>query len=300
MSAYLLSGSGVALVTPFTHALEIDWPAFGRVLAHTGQGSDFAVVGGTTGESATLRHGEKAALVRATQQHTAWVGKPIVLGLGGNDTQALLAGIAETDFDGITAILSVTPYYNKPTTRGLVAHYTALANACPVPVLLYNVPSRTGTNLGPVAVEELAHHPNIIGLKEASADMMQWQHQRRVVPSDFILLAGDDGLALPMLAAGAAGVIGVLGNILPLQFGDMIRAALRGDMDVAWALHKEYLCFQDALYPEGNPVGVKAALEAAGICAAVVRPPLAEASAPYKAAVGRQLLEVLGQHHSGF
>jgi 4-hydroxy-tetrahydrodipicolinate synthase len=253
-----------------------------------------AVIAGTTGESVTLRDGEKEALVKATAAHPAWVGKPIVLGLGGNDTAKVVAEIAETDFANLTAILSVTPYYSKPTTRGLVAHFVALADASPVPVILYNVPSRTGVNLGTVAVEELARHPNIIGIKEASADLMQWQHERRVTPPDFILLAGDDGLALPMLAMGAAGVIGVLGNILPMQFGDMIRSALRGDMDIAWALHKHYLTFQDALYPEGNPVGVKAALEAAGICRATVRLPLAEASAPYKAALGRQLMDVIG------
>jgi 4-hydroxy-tetrahydrodipicolinate synthase len=284
----------VALVTPFTPTLSIDWPAFDRLLAHTGQGSDFAVVAGTTGESATLRLGEKAALVAAVHNHPAWAGKPIVLGLGGNNTEELLAEIATTDFTAITAILSVTPYYSKPSTRGLIQHYKTLADASPVPVILYNVPGRTGVNLGVDAVAELAQHPNIRGLKEASADLMQWQHQRLRVPADFALLAGDDGLAFATLAMGAHGVIGVLGNVLPDLFGDMIRTHLSGNLTEAWALHRQYLQpnINDTLYLEGNPVGIKAALEVAGICAATVRPPLAEASPSLKATLAQMLKDV--------
>jgi 4-hydroxy-tetrahydrodipicolinate synthase len=292
----LLSGSGVALVTPFLPNLEIDWTAFAHLLAHTGPASDFAVVGGTTAEAATLHPGEKVALLNATLQHPSWAGKSVVLGLGGNHTAELLTEIADTDFTGVTAILSVTPYYSKPNTRGLVAHYTALANACPVPVILYNVPGRTGVNLGTEAVSILAQHPNIAGLKEAHSDMLQWQHQRAVVPEDFALLAGDDGLALPMLATGGCGVIGVLGNALPVVFGDMIRAALRGELSMAWSLHRQYLAFNDALYTEGNPVGIKAALEVLGICSSTVRMPLAEASAPYKQQLTGMLHELLSAH----
>ena len=290
----LLQGSGVALVTPFHTDLSIDWAAFDRLLAHTGPGSDFAVVAGTTGESATLRLGEKHALLQAARRHAAWAGKPLVLGLGGNDTEALLAEMAETDFAGVSAILSVTPYYNKPSTRGLIQHYQMLADAAPVPVILYNVPGRTGVNLGAAAVEELAQHPNIAGLKEASADLMQWQHQALHVPQDFCLLAGDDGLAPAMLSLGGHGVIGVLANVLPGLFGQMVRTARAGRIAEAFALHRSYLKpnFNDALYAEGNPVGIKAALEAAGICHATVRPPLAEASAGLKATLAQMLEEV--------
>lgn len=294
MATPLLSGSGVALVTPFLPDLSIDWASFDRLLAYVGQGSDFAVVAGTTGESATLRPGEKNALLQAVRKHPAWVGKPIVLGLGGNNTEELLAEIAATDFASVTAILSVTPYYSKPSTRGLIAHYQTLADASPVPVILYNVPGRTGVNLGVSAVETLAKHPNIAGLKEASADIMQWQHQKLRVPADFALLAGDDGLAPAMLMLGGHGVIGVMGNVLPQLFGNMIRAYLQGHTADGWALHSLYLNpnLNDMLYAEGNPVGIKAALEAAGICAATVRPPLAEASPELKATLAGMLKDV--------
>lgn len=294
MATPLLSGSGVALVTPFLPDLSIDWAAFDRLLAYVGPGSDFAVVAGTTGESATLRPGEKNALLQAVRRHPAWAGKPIVLGLGGNNTEELVAEIAATDFAGVTAILSVTPYYSKPSARGLIAHYQTLADASPVPVILYNVPGRTGVNLGVAAVETLAKHPNIAGLKEASADIMQWQHQKLRVPADFALLAGDDGLAPAMLMLGGHGVIGVMGNVLPQLFGNMIRAYLQGHTADGWALHSLYLNpnLNDMLYAEGNPVGIKAALEAAGICAATVRPPLAEASLELKATLAGMLKDV--------
>ena len=294
MNTPILTGSGVALVTPFTPGLGIDWPAFDRLLAHCGPGSDFAVVAGTTGESATLREGEKMALAQAVRKHSAWAGKPIVLGMGGNNTEELLREIAEIDFTGITAILTVAPYYSKPSARGMIAHYKAVADASPVPVILYNVPGRTGVNLGVAVVEELARHPNIKGLKEASADLMQWQHQALRVPADFALLAGDDGLAPAMLALGGCGVIGVMANVLPELFGRMVAAATAGDLAEAWHLHGQYLNpnLNDMLYAEGNPVGIKAALEAAGICGAAVRPPLAEASAELKAALARMLKDI--------
>jgi 4-hydroxy-tetrahydrodipicolinate synthase len=296
MASPLVTGSGIALVTPFGPTLGIDWPGFERLLTHTGRAADFAVLAGTTGESATLSHTEKAELVQAVRHHAAWAGKPIVLGLGGNDTRALLEEIARTDFAAITAILSVTPYYSRPSTAGMVAHFTALADACPVPVILYNVPSRTGVNLGTEAVTILSQHPNIAGLKEASADLMQWQHQRLGVRQGFALLAGDDGLAPAMLALGACGVIGVMGNALPGLFGQMIDEALAGNLDAASRLHARYLVpnLNDMLYAEGNPVGVKAALEALGICSARVRPPLAEASTTLKNTLARMLQEVNG------
>jgi 4-hydroxy-tetrahydrodipicolinate synthase len=304
----MLKGNGVALVTPFLEDGKLDMLSFEKLLGHVGQpnGADFVVVGGTTGESATISWEEKGKLVQATRMHKALEGKKIVLGLGGNDTAALLDEINTTDFNGVAAILSVTPYYNKPTQAGLVAHYRALASACPVPVLLYNVPSRTGVNLSIEAVHALAEHPNICGLKEAdtnlialrgkalSASLGMMNGDEAGLGVGFSILGGDDASIPAMVEAGCVGVIGVMGNALPVEMGNVVRAALAGEYHLAQELQKPLLELDTLLYVEGNPGGIKAALEALGICTRAVRLPLVEPSQELRQLVSQQL-ELLGK-----
>lgn len=273
-------GTGVALVTPFCSDFSVDYPALGRLLEHvTAGGADYLVVMGTTGESPTVTKAERREILRFVKQFNN--GRlPIVYGAGGNATAELLENVRETDFSGVDAVLSVSPYYNKPTQAGLVAHYQALADACPVPVILYNVPGRTAANLDATSTLALARHPNIIGVKEASGDMMQGIDIARDKPADFLFLAGDDMLMLPMATFGAKGVISVLANAFPQPFTQMVNAALSGDYETA-ATHLFRLSpINRLMYAEGNPVGVKSALQALGICADTVRLPLLPASGP--------------------
>lgn len=274
-----LHGTGVALVTPLTPTHQVDYAGWRKLLDFTiAGGVEYLVINGTTGESPTTTAVEKAELLRVAQEHVA--GRvPLVYGIGSNDTAAAEALLHHTDLAGITAILSASPAYNKPSQAGLVAHYQRLADAAPLPLLLYNVPGRTGSNIAAETTLKLAEHPNIIGIKEASGNMEQCLAILAHKPADFLFLSGDDLLTVPLIACGAAGIITVLGNAFPQKFSDMARAALAGNFAQAQGLLYQFVPLNPLMYEEGNPVGVKAALALQGVCDAAVRLPLVAASA---------------------
>ncbi|NML64207.1 4-hydroxy-tetrahydrodipicolinate synthase [Hymenobacter sp. RP-2-7] len=274
-----LFGTGVALITPFTAAGAVDYPAWQRLLDFVIEGgAEYLVLNGTTGESPTTTAAEKTELLRQAKAHVA--GRvPLVYGIGGNDTAAVERQLHETDLEGIAAILSASPAYNKPSQAGLLAHYQRLADAAPRPLLLYNVPGRTGSNLSATTTLQLAQHPNIIGIKEASGNVEQGLQILAQKPADFLFLSGDDMLTVPLIACGAAGIISVLGNAFPRRFSDMTRAALAGDYARAQRELWYFVGLNPLMYEEGNPVGVKAALGLQGICEPAVRLPLVPASA---------------------
>lgn len=273
-----LHGTGVALVTPFTPTHQVDYAGWRQLLDFTiAGGVEYLVINGTTGESPTTTAIEKAELLRVAKEHVA--GRvPLVYGIGSNDTAAAEALLHSTDLAGIAAILSASPAYNKPSQAGLVAHYQRLADAAPLPLLLYNVPGRTGSNLTADTTLRLAEHANIIGIKEASGNMEQCLTILARKPANFLFLSGDDLLTVPLIACGAVGIITVLGNAFPQRFSDMARAALAGDFARAQQLLYHFVPLNPLMYEEGNPVGVKAALALQGVCDAAVRLPLVAAS----------------------
>lgn len=273
-----LHGTGVALVTPFTTAHQVDYAGWRNLLDFTlAGGVEYLVINGTTGESPTTTAAEKAELLRVAKEHVA--GRvPLVYGIGSNDTAAAEALLHSTDLEGITAILSASPAYNKPSQAGIVAHYQRLADAAPRPLLLYNVPGRTGSNMAADTTLKLAEHDNIIGIKEASGNVEQCLAILAKKPADFLFLSGDDMLTVPLIACGARGIITVLGNAFPQKFSDMTRAALAGDFAQAQQLLFGFVALNPLMYEEGNPVGVKAALALQGVCSADVRLPLVPAS----------------------
>ena len=273
-----LHGTGVALVTPFTSTGAVDMAAWERLLDFTiAGGVEYLVLNGTTGESPTVTASEKTELLDAARQHVA--GRvPLVYGIGGNDTRTVEQQLRSTDLTGIEAILSASPAYNKPSQAGIIAHYQRLADASPLPLILYNVPSRTGSNLTAATVLELAKHDNIIGIKEASGNVEQALAILAGKPADFLFLSGDDMLTVPFIACGSQGIISVLANAFPQRFSDMTRAALAGDFTRAQQLLFGLVPLNPLMYEEGNPVGVKAALALQGVCELAVRLPLVPAS----------------------
>ena len=272
-----LMGVGVALITPFDQNHEIDFDGFRRLLNFTSEGGvDYFVVQGTTGETSTTTAQEKADLLKFTKENNT-KNLPIVYGLGGNNTKVVLETIKNTDLSGVSAILSVCPYYNKPSQAGLIAHFTAIADTSPVPVLLYNVPGRTVTHLQIATVLALAKHPNIIGIKDASSIENAIELAKRC-PKDFLLLSGDDNLVTAAISVGFSGVISVIANAFPKEFGEMTWAALKGDFKKAATLQHRFLDFDTLLYAESNPVGIKKCCEIKGICSSEVRLPLIKAS----------------------
>lgn len=271
-------GVGVALVTPFNADHTIDFDGFGRVIQHvSGGGVDYVVLQGTTGESPTVTKAEKAQLLSYLKENNPR-RLPIVFGVGGNVTADVVAGMNDIDFDGVDAILSVCPYYNKPGRRGVIEHFTRVADASPVPVILYNIPFRTGINMAAETVCHLAQHPNIIGVKEASCVIEQCMEIARDKPDDFLLISGDDVQALPIVSIGGVGVMSVIANAFPAKFSAMIHAALRGEFATARTELGHFLRIDPLLYEEGNPVGVKNILEIMGLISAEVRLPLMRAS----------------------
>ncbi|MBT9392450.1 4-hydroxy-tetrahydrodipicolinate synthase [Hymenobacter sp. NST-14] len=282
-------GTGVALVTPFTPTPDraVDYPALRRLIDFQLEGGvDYLVINGTTAESPTLTTAEKAEIMRVAREHTA--GRvPLVYGIGGNDTAALVRTLEATDFTGYDALLSASPYYNKPSQRGIIAHYQRVADASPVPVLLYNVPGRTSSNLTAATTLELAQHPNIIGIKEASGNLEQCIAIAAAKPADFLLISGDDMMTTSLISFGGVGIISVLANAFPRRFADMTRAALNGDFPAASKLLFGFTELNPLMYEESNPVGVKAALAAQGLCSDAVRLPLLEGSEGLKARIGK-------------
>ena len=284
-----LHGTGVALVTPFTSNLQVDYAGWRRLLDFCIEGGvEYLVINGTTGESPTVTAAEKAELLHVAREHVA--GRvPLVYGIGGNDTAVTAALLHDTDLRGVTAILSASPAYNKPSQAGLIAHYLRLADASPLPLLLYNVPGRTASNLTADTTLRLAQHPHIIGIKEASGNLEQCLTILSRRPTGFLVLSGDDMLTPSLIAHGAEGVISVLGNAFPKRFSELTRLALAGNFTAASKALFEFLPLNPLMYEESNPVGVKAALEALGVCGAAVRLPLLEASSGLKERISKAL-----------
>lgn len=265
MGADQLKGLGVAMVTPFTENGAVDYPALENIVDHLLQGGvDYFVVLGTTGETPTLNEDEISDIIALVKKKVAG-RKPIVLGLGGNDTLRLVEKIKKMDFTGIDAILSVSPYYNKPTQRGLLAHFNHVADASPVPVILYNVPGRTGVCLHVDTTLELAKHPNIIGTKEASGNMEMIGQTIANKPDDFLVISGDDSLTVPMISMGGDGVISVLANAYPADCAEMINAAFSNDYTKASDMHHRFTPLMKELFTEGNPAGIKSLMWLLGL-----------------------------------
>ena len=274
MESLVFKGVGTALVTPFDQGL-IDVKAMKTLVAfNMASGIDFLVPLGTTGETSTLTDEEcRQVLDIVLEENNDRL--PIVCGMfGKNNTKQILDMLRTTNFEGIHAILVASPYYNKPSQAGLLAHFRAIADASPVPVILYNVPSRTSVNISAETTLALAEHQNIVATKEASGDFGQIMQILKYKPASFEMLSGDDPLTLPMIACGASGVISVISNAFPQQFEDMVKHALKGEFSKAKKINDGLLDIHKWLYIEGNPVGVKACMEMMGLCRAEVRLPL--------------------------
>jgi 4-hydroxy-tetrahydrodipicolinate synthase len=286
----LLKGTGVAIITPFHDSGNIDFGSFEKIIEHIiGGGVNYIVALGTTGESVTLSRDEKVAVLEFVVEI---VNKrvPVVAGLGGNNTQEVINSIKATSFDGIDAILSVCPYYNKPQQKGLYNHYKAIAGACPVPVILYNVPGRTSVNISAETTLKLANDfSNIIGIKEASGNLLQCMDIIKDKPDGFLVISGDDALTLPLIALGADGVISVVANAFPREFAEMVSLGLKGKFIKARSLHYDLIKFTNALFIDGNPSGIKAAMEIIGLCKSNVRLPLVKVNKNVHSAIAEQI-----------
>jgi 4-hydroxy-tetrahydrodipicolinate synthase len=274
-----LRGTGVALITPFDDDNQIDFPSLERLVHYQiDNGVDYLVVLGTTGETATLTTREKAEVRSCVLKANA--GRlPVVLGIGGNSTQAVVEELRATDLSGFKAILSVSPYYNKPSQEGIYRHFKEVSRASDLPVIIYNVPPRTGSNILPETTLRLARDfDNIIAVKEASGDFEQALDLLRDKPADFMIISGEDKLALPLVLAGGAGVISVIGQGLPKEFSEMIRLGLDGRSKEAFEVFYQVLDSIDLIFEEGNPSGIKCLLNILEISSDSVRLPLVPAS----------------------
>ncbi|TDO23088.1 4-hydroxy-tetrahydrodipicolinate synthase [Pedobacter duraquae] len=286
-------GTGVALVTPFTADGSVDYDGLARLINHQIDGKvEYLVSLGTTGESSTLKKEEKQKIWEFTAEINN--GRlPLIAGIGGNDTADVAASIQSFKHAGYSAILSASPNYNKPTQEGIYQHYKALSEASDLPILLYNVPGRTGSNMSPETTCRLAHDfKNIIGTKEASGSFDQFNQIQRDKPEGFMLISGDDPVAVPMISIGAVGVISVVGNALPLQLSNLVRLALAGDYTTALPLHLQLIEFTRLIFAEGNPAGVKAALKHLGVCGDRVRLPLVNVSPQLEALIVEQVNKI--------
>lgn len=272
-------GTGVALITPFKSDKSVDAEALRKVVRfQIENGVDYLVVMGTTAESATLSKEEKQLVIDTVISENG--GKlPLVLGLGGNNTKGLAEEIKSTDLSPFDAILSVSPFYNKPTQEGIYQHFKVVAEASPVPVILYNVPGRTASNMLPATVKRLAEDfENIIGIKEAAGDMVQAMKLIDMVPEGFLIISGDDMITLPMVLAGGHGVISVIAQGYPAEFSQMVKLGLKKQVEEAYKLHYKIAPSIDLIFAEGNPAGIKALLAKKGICENEVRLPLVHAT----------------------
>lgn len=283
-------GVAPALVTPMHADNSIDFVGLKNLINHVTEGGvDYLVVNGTTGESATTSLSEKKQILDFVKENN-YKKLPIVYGIGGNDTAKVVKQVKETDLSGVDAILSVCPYYNKPSSRGVIAHYQTIADASPLPIILYNIPGRTGINMSSATTLKLAEHPNIIGIKEASCIIEQIMEIVRDKPDDFLLISGDDVQAVPIIVNGGVGVMSVIANAIPAKFTQMIHAAMDGNIKEANQHLKSFLAIDPLLYEEGNPVGVKTILEILGICSNDVRLPVFKASDELKAKIKATLI----------
>lgn len=268
-------GTGVAIVTPFKNDSSIDFAATGRIVNHVIEGGvNYIVVMGTTGESVTLTADEKKALISFVVEV---VDKrvPVVAGIGGYNTREVVTCIRNTDLTGVDGILSVAPYYNKPNQRGLFEHFKEIATCSPLPVIIYNVPGRTCSNILPETCLKLAGEcQNIIGIKEASGDMSQIMKILKDKPENFLVISGDDMITLPVIAAGGSGVISVLANAFPSQWSEMVNHAMRTNLKAAREIHYKYMEMIEMLFIEGNPAGIKAIMSILGISQNILRLPL--------------------------
>ena len=270
-----LMGTGVALVTPFKKDFSVDTEALTRIVNYVIEGGvEYIVVLGTTAETATLSSTEKEMVIETVKE--ANKGRvPLVLGVGSNNTQHVLEELKTRDFNGFTAILSVSPYYNKPTQEGIYQHFKAIAEVSPLPIIVYNVPGRTSSNMLPSTVIRLANDfKNIIGVKEAAGDIVQAMKLIQNKPEGFLVISGDDMITLPMVLAGGAGVISVIGEGFPKEFSEMVRLGLNRKVDEAYKLHYKLADSIDMIFEQGNPAGIKEVFMHLGISENTVRLPL--------------------------
>lgn len=283
-------GTGVALVTPFHSDLSVNHKALTNIVNYNiEKGTDYLVISGTTGESVTITKQEKkeiiATIVKANNGRV-----PMVLGIGGNNTAQIIEEIKNTDLSQMDAILSVSPYYSKPTQEGIYQHFKAISEVSPVPIILYNVPGRTSSNMLPETTIRLAKDfKNIIAVKEAGNNVAQYLKLLRDKPDDFLIISGDDDLALGVVLAGGAGVISVIGQALPEKFSKMIRLGLEGNAKEAYKIHFALMDITSLIFSENNPAGIKAVLEKLGLCDDTVRLPLVTATNELKAKIENAL-----------
>ncbi len=272
-------GTGVALITPFNNDNTIDYLSIDKLLNHVINGGvNYIVLLGTTGESVTLSLKEKNEIINFSKKIIN-NRIPILVGIGGNNTNSILQEIEILDLNGVSGILSVSPYYNKPTQEGIYNHYRLISEHSKLPIILYNVPSRTGSNISSDTVLKLAHsYNNIVGIKEASGDMNQIMTILKEKPNKFDVISGDDALTLPMIYLGSCGVISVIGQAAPSMFSKMVNHALNMDILEANKIHNKIFDYYSPLFEEGNPVGIKALLKNIGLCKNNVRSPLVKAS----------------------
>jgi 4-hydroxy-tetrahydrodipicolinate synthase len=268
-------GTGVAIVTPFKNDSSIDFSALGRVLNHVIKGGvNYIVAMGTTGETPTLTKDEKQAIISYVME-TVDNRVPVVIGIGGNSTHEVINSIREMELEGVDGILSVSPYYNKPSQRGIFQHFKAIANCSPLPVIIYNVPTRTSSNITSDTCLELAHEcENIIAVKEASGDIAQIMRIMKGKPENFLVISGDDMMTLPVIAAGGSGVISVLANAFPAECSDLVNDALKNNFKAAREIQFRFMESIELLFADGNPSGVKAFLNVMNLCQNNLRLPL--------------------------
>lgn len=286
-------GTGVALVTPFDSNGAIDHDALRKLVRYQiDNKTDFLVVQGTTGESPVLSHDEKMAVLKTVQDENKGAVQ-IVYGVGGNNTEAVAESLRNLP-SGIDGILSVSPYYNKPTQKGIVAHYKTISKATELPIILYNVPGRTGSNVTAETTLELSKVENIVAVKEASGDMGQIMHIVKNRPDGFGVLSGDDAITMPLIAAGIDGVISVVANAFPKRFNEMVHKGLSGDIQGSRSAHYDLLDVTNMLFEEGNPGGVKVALETMGIMSSQMRLPLYPVSINLNERIQNETKRIIG------
>lgn len=283
-------GTGIAIVTPFNNDGSVDHESLKKIVNYNIEnGTNYIVISGTTGESVTITKQEKQEIIQTIKEANA--GQlPLVLGIGGNNTAAVVEEIKSTDLSDFAGILSVSPYYSKPTQEGMYQHFKAVAEACPIPVILYNVPGRTAKNMEPSTTLRLARDfENVVAVKEAGNNVQQYLELLRDKPEDFSVISGDDDLALGIVLAGGAGVISVIGQGLPKPFCEMIQLGLEGKAKEAYKIHFKLMKMIDLIFAENNPAGIKAVLKALNLCSDKVRLPLVEATEELQAQIKEAL-----------